>query len=144
MKITDPPIIIEQEFAVTKERLWQAITDLKEMKQWFFNQILSFEATEGFETQFVVTVGDRSFTHLWKIVEVIPFQKIKYAWRYEEYPGDSRISFELIDEDSLRLKLTTEIIEDFPSSVPEFTWESGKAGWEYFIKYQLKNYLARF
>ena len=142
MKTTDPPIIVEQEFTVSKEQLWNAITDIKEMKQWFFNQILEFEASQGFETQFVVTVGDRSFTHLWRLVEVVPFQKIKYAWRYEEYPGDSRVTFEVVDGESLKLRVTTEIIEDFPSSVPEFEWESCNGGWKYFINDQLKKYLS--
>ena len=143
MKSTNAPIIVEETYSVSMKNVWDAITELDQMKMWFFNQIESFKAEKGFETQFVVEVENRKFTHLWKITEVIPNQKIKYNWRYKEYKGDSFVTFELAKEANyIKLKLTAEVVSSFPSDIPEFTRESGINGWEYFIKKSLTEYLV--
>lgn len=142
MKNTSVPIIVEEIFMVSIEKVWGAITELDQMKKWFFKQIESFKAEEGFETQFVVEVEDRKFTHLWKLTEVIPNQKIKYNWRYKEYTGDSFVTFDLSKGPNyVKLRLIAEVVSSFPSDIPEFKRESGIAGWEYFIKKSLKLYL---
>lgn len=142
MQNTDEPIIVEQTFKTSLNNVWEAITDPEEMKIWFFKNIESFKAEIGFETQFEVKVEDRKFTHLWKITEVIPFQKITYNWKYAEYPGDSLVTFELMDEIShVKLRLTHKVLESFPSDIPEFSRESGIEGWDYFIKKNLIEYL---
>ncbi|HMC01942.1 MAG TPA: SRPBCC domain-containing protein [Flavobacteriaceae bacterium] len=142
MKTIDKPVIVEQTFNTSIHRVWDALTKLDEMKTWFFNAIESFVPEKGFETEFVVQVENRTFTHLWKITEVIPGKKIVYNWKYKEYPGDSFVTFELSNHNSnTKLKLTTEVIEDFASNIPEFTRESCENGWNYFIKESLKNYL---
>jgi len=91
------------------------------MRKWFFEQIKTFKAEEGFETDFTVAVEDRTFTHLWKITEIELHHKIKYQWRYQEYKGDSFVTFELKEENNkVRLKLIAEVVEDFPDDVPQF------------------------
>ena len=143
MKHTDDPIVVDQIFETSVEVLWNTITRVRHMKQWFFENIESFEPEVGFETSFKVQVGDRSFTHLWKVTEVIHNQRIIYNWRYEEYPGDSFITFELMDEGPVvKLTVTAVIIEDFPEDIPEFSRQSGLDGWNYFIKKSLKDYLS--
>jgi len=142
MKTSDKPVTVEQNFNVSIQRVWEAITKLDEMKAWYFNIIESFIPEKGFETQFTIQVENRNYTHLWRITEVIPNQKIAYTWKYEEYPGDSIVTFELSEQDSLtKLKLSANVVEDFPSNIPEFTRESCENGWNYFIKESLKNYL---
>ncbi|WP_299225965.1 SRPBCC domain-containing protein [uncultured Psychroserpens sp.] len=141
MKISEGPIIIEHSFDQSKERLWKAITELNEMKQWFFNNIPAFKAEVGFETTFTVISEDRVFTHEWKIMEVIPLHKICYNWKYSNYKGDAIVSFELFeDSNKTKLILTTNVIEDFSDTIPEFKRESCIAGWNYFIKDSLVNY----
>ncbi|MEL7124229.1 MAG: SRPBCC domain-containing protein, partial [Bacteroidota bacterium] len=84
----------------------------------------------------------RVFPHQWKIMEVIPQQKIVYNWRYEGYAGDSMVSFELIENDAqTTLRLTHQVLESFPQDIPEFTRESCLGGWNYFIKESLSKYL---
>lgn len=142
MKTTDPPIIVSTLCPASVEKVWSAITDPAEMPKWFFPQIKSFKPEAGFETEFLVEVEGRKFTHIWKIMEVIPFQKIKYGWRYKEYAGDSFVVFELSKMgNQTELKLTAKILEDFPPGVPEFEWDSCKNGWEYFIQKRLMEYL---
>jgi len=139
----DTTIIIEQVFNNSVDEVWAAITELDQMKQWFFDNIEAFKPEVGFETQFDVHSGERLFRHLWKITEVMPNRKIKYNWKYEGFEGDSNVIFELFEENKqVRLKLSCEIIEDFPSDVPEFKRESCIGGWNYFIKERLLEYLS--
>ncbi|WP_027391758.1 SRPBCC family protein [Aquimarina latercula] len=143
MKVTDEPIIIEEYYNVPENKVWRAITGVKEMKFWFFDAIRSFKPEVGFKTQFLVRVEDRNYTHCWEITEVILNKKITYTWSYVEYPGDAFVTFELYKEDNrTRLKLSLVVTEDFPSNVPEFTRDSCIAGWNYFLGQRLKEYLA--
>ncbi len=121
------------------------ITEVNQMKQWYFNQLPSFIPEVGFKTEFLVAVADRQFTHLWHIIEVKPNQKIKYEWRYKEYSGDSVVTFELseVQQAKVKLKLTAEIVANFPDDIPEFERESGVEGWNYLIKKSLKDFLEK-
>lgn len=142
MKKTDPVIIVESKINAKVDQVWAAITELDQLKKWFFDNIPSFEPKVGFETSFIVDAGERLFDHRWKIIEVEKNSKISYNWRYAGYAGDSNVHFELFPQDENTLiRLTTEIIEDFPQDIPEFRMESCIGGWNYFIKERLPKYL---
>jgi len=144
MKKTNPPIIVEQHFESTRENVWSAITDLNRITQWFFDNIAEFKPVEGFETQFGVQSEGRTFTHLWKLITVIPTEKIVYSWRYQEYEGDATLAFELAEEQGgIKLSVICDTLEDFPDNVPEFKRESCIQGWNYFIKDRLLNCLSQ-
>jgi len=136
------PVIVEQSFNVTVGQLWKAISELDLMKKWFFENIGSFSAEVGFETQFNVKSGERDFRHLWKVTEVVPQEKLAYSWTYEGYEGESFVCFEtFISEKGSCLRLTHTVTEDFPQSTPEFTRESCLSRWKYFICDRLKSFL---
>jgi uncharacterized protein YndB with AHSA1/START domain len=142
MKYTDKPIVVEQTYEASLGELWNAITELKQMTQWFFGNIQAFEPKVGFETSFIVENEGRLFPHLWKITEVEPLRKITYNWRYEGYTGDSFVTFELFEQGkNTKLRLLHTITKDFQSNIPEFTRESCMAGWNFFIRQSLKDYL---
>lgn len=142
MKISDNPIVISHSFLSDIDKVWRAITDVKEMKLWFFENLESFTPEVGFETEFLVEVGERKFTHCWKIIEVELNKKISYTWKYQEYDGDAIITFELLEgSNSITLQLSMIITEDFPSNIPEFKKESCIDGWNYFLGDRLKTYL---
>ena len=135
-------IITEQDFEQPIQSVWKAITNKSQMQDWFFDNIPEFKAEVGFKTQFMVETENRKFLHLWEIVEVIPNKKIKYNWRYQDYNGEAFVSFELTgDETKTDLKVICEVIDSFDDSIPEFKNESCQAGWDYFIKDSLKQYL---
>jgi len=139
----EAPIVVEQVFNQPIEKVWKAITELSEMKKWFFDNIESFKPVVGFETRFVVQNEGRIFPHLWKLTAVEPLKKITYDWRYEGYSGKALVMFELINiEAQTKLKLTHTVIEDFTDDIPEFKRESGVAGWNFFIKKSLHQYLS--
>ncbi|MBD3276108.1 MAG: SRPBCC domain-containing protein [Candidatus Marinimicrobia bacterium] len=142
MKSTEKPVVVEQSYDVSRDELWKAITQVDEMRQWFFDNIPEFEPVEGFETRFVVETENRTFPHLWKLTEVVPGEKITYDWRYEGYPGRALVTFELREDgNSMKLIVTYDGIESFPDDIPEFTRESCKGGWEYFIQQSLQEFL---
>ena len=142
MKTTDQPIIVEQIFNKPIDAVWRAITDVKQMTQWFFEDIPDFKPEVGFKIQFNVQAPSRDFLHLWTITEVIPWQKIVYNWKYEDFAGDSYVTFELFEINNLtKLVVSTQVVEDFDDSIQEFKRESGVAGWNYFIKDSLTAFL---
>ncbi|MDO9261554.1 MAG: SRPBCC domain-containing protein [Flavobacteriaceae bacterium] len=142
MKSISQPIIVEQIFDQNIETVWKAITQLHQMKQWFFENIPDFEAIVGFEIQFNVKAPSRDFLHCWKITQVIANKKIVYQWKYENISGEGTVSFELFEENNqTKLVLTNEGLETFPQDIPEFSREGCIDGWNYFIKKRLKEYL---
>lgn len=145
MKASDPNIVTEQIFNTHIHKVWRAITELEEMKQWYFSNIPDFKAQLGFQTSFTIENEGRIFPHHWKIIEVIDNQKIVYNWFYENYEGDSNITFELFEIESqcTKLVVTCEITKDFTAGIPEFTRESAVGGWHYFIKESLVQYLTK-
>jgi len=142
MKRTDPPVCVEYILNEKVEVVWSLITEINHMRGWFFDNIPAFEPVVGFETRFTVNAGERLFPHIWKITDVEINKKITYNWKYDGYPGDSFVHFELSPEnDRTLIKLTTEVIEDFPDDIPEFRIESCIGGWNYFIKDSLQKYM---
>lgn len=142
MKVTDKPVVVEQLLNATKEQVWNAITNITEMKKWYFEMLPDFKPEVGFTTEFDVQSEGRNFHHIWEVSEVIPFKKIKYDWTFTEYSGSSYVVFELVETgNKTTLSVTSVVTSNFPENIPEFETESCCAGWEYFIKLKLKNYL---
>ncbi|TDS18943.1 uncharacterized protein YndB with AHSA1/START domain [Maribacter caenipelagi] len=137
------PIIVTQLFNASMEQVWEALTDVNQMRQWYFDAIPDFKPEVSFKTRFLITNEGRNFTHNWVITEVDIPTKISYRWTFDEYPGESISTFELSKkEHQTLLTVTSKIIKDFPTDIPEFKRESGVAGWEYLIKESLVKFLA--
>jgi len=133
---------VEQTFDSPIEVVWQAITDKDQMRQWFFEPMTEFEPEVGFETQFNVRCEDQDYLHHWKVTEVVPETKIAYEWRYDGYPGNSFVVWELSETpDGTKLTFSHNGIETFPQDNPIFSREAGEAGWDYFLRQSLKAFL---
>jgi len=74
-------IIVERTFDAPVGRVWTALTDVNEMRQWYFD-LKEFKAETGFEFEFVVEHEANIYHHLCKVTEVVPQKKIAYTWRY--------------------------------------------------------------
>ena len=136
-------IQIEKTFPIPKEKLWKALTDHRQMQQWYFKELKDFNAEIGFQTSFSLEYQGKIFTHLWRVYEVIPKKRIAYHWQYKEYDGDSTVSFDLQDtNDGVRLLLEANIIKPFPS-IEEFSRESMEAGWRELIEKRLTPFLKQ-
>lgn len=142
MRKDEGAIILEVTYNASIETVWKSLTEIDLMRQWYFDMIPDFIPEVGFETQFIIEHEGRTFLHMWRVIEALPPRKIAYDWQFDGYAGESVSRFELFDENSrTRLKLTVEVLEDFPDDIPEFTRESCLGGWEYFLKGRLKEFL---
>src|SRR5213083_1554659 len=91
-------VIVERIYNAPIDKVWEAITDKEQMKQWYFD-LSAFKAEVGFEFSFYGQNKEgEKFLHLCKINEVIPGKKLGYSWRYDGFEGNSFVSFELFEE----------------------------------------------
>lgn len=127
------PFVIERTLNAPAEKVWKAITDKDQMKQWYFD-LSEFKPEVGFEFTFNGGSEDKVYVHLCKVTKVEPGKTLQYSWRYDGYPGNSFVTFELFpDGDTTRLKLTHEGIETFATDNKDFARSSFEAGWTHII-----------
>ena len=135
-------VVIERTFNAAVTRVWEALTNVDQMRQWYFD-LKDFMPEIGFEFEFVVEHEGNTYHHLCKVTEVIPQKKIAYTWRYKGEPGDSLVTFELFPEGSkTRLKLTHTGIETFPKT-SAYARQNFEAGWTAIVGSELKQFLER-
>jgi len=133
-------IIVEHTFDAPVGRVWTALTDANEMRQWYFD-LKEFKPEIGFEFEFVVEHEGNTCHHLCKVTEVIPQKKIAYTSRYKGEPGNSLVTFELFpDGHKTRLKLTHTGTETFPKT-PAYARKNFEAGWTAIIGSELKQFV---
>ena len=141
--LTTTPFVIERTYNAPVEKVWQAITDKEQMKQWYFD-MPAFMPEVGAEFSFSGGTEEHSYLHLCKITEVIPYKKLAYSWRYDGYEGNSIVTFELFDEGGItRLRLTHEGLETFPSNNPDFAKENFAQGWTYITGTSLPSFIEK-
>jgi uncharacterized protein YndB with AHSA1/START domain len=125
-------VVVEHTFDAPVARVWKAITDPDQMRQWYFD-LKKFRAETGFEFEFSVTHEGNHYHHLCKVTEVVPQKRIA--------PGHSLVTFELFGEgDKTRLKLTHTGIETFPKT-PAYGRKNFEAGWTQLIGTELRQFV---
>ncbi len=139
------PFVIERTFNAPASKVWKAITDKDEMKQWYFD-LAEFKPELGFEFKFYGEGKEgQKFLHLCKVTEVVTGTKLGYSWRYDGYEGISYVLFELFEEDGkTRVKLTHTGLETFPQTAGnDFAKENFAAGWTEIIGKSLKEFVEK-
>jgi uncharacterized protein YndB with AHSA1/START domain len=139
------PFVIERTFNAPVEKIWNAITDKNEMKQWYFD-LVEFKPEAGFRFQFNGhgKDGHKEYLHLCEVSEVVKQKKLTYRWRYDGYEGNSFVSFELFAEgNKTKLKLTHIGLETFPAANPDFAKENFIDGWTQIIGSSLKEFVEK-
>ncbi len=142
--MSNEPFVIERTYNAPIEKVWKAITDKEEMKQWYF-KLEEFKPEVGFKFHFYGGPDEgKQYLHLCEITKVIPGNTITYSWRYDGYDGISYVTFELFAEGNLtRVKLTHAGLETFPASNPDFAKENFVVGWTALIGSSLKEYVEK-
>ncbi|TAK53156.1 MAG: SRPBCC domain-containing protein [Bacteroidetes bacterium] len=141
--MNNEPFVIERTFNAPVSKVWKAITDKSEMKQWYFD-LAEFKPEVGFEFQFRGGTEECQYLHLCKITEVISGKKLTYSWRYDGYEGISFVTFELFAEgDRTKVKLTHAGLETFPASNKDFAKGNFVEGWTAIIGTSLKEYVEK-
>jgi len=135
-------IVIERTLNAPVAKVWQALTDVDQMRQWYFD-LKEFKPEVGFEFGFVVEHEGNTYDHRCKVTEAIPERKIAYTWRYKGEQGDSLVTVELFpDGNKTRLKLTHTGIETFPKT-PAYARKNFEAGWTTIIGTELKQFVEK-
>ncbi len=145
MEKTNKPLIIERTYNATPERIWQALTDPSEMKKWYFD-LPGFRAEVGCQFQFEGGTPAKSYLHLCEVKAADPNQKLAYSWRYDGYPGDTLVTFELFAPDlgrgeKTRLRLTHTGLHSFPTDNPDFAAGNFEVGWTEILGTSLMEFL---
>jgi uncharacterized protein YndB with AHSA1/START domain len=137
---TADAIVVERTLNAPVARVWKALTDVDQMREWYFD-LKEFKPEVGFEFEFVVEHEGNRYHHLCRVVEVIPGKKIAYTWRYEGEPGDSLVTIELSPVgEKTRLELTHAGIETFPK-LPAYARKNFEQGWTQIIGTELKQFV---
>ena len=136
------PVVKEVILDAPVSRVWQALTDKEQLKQWCF-EMDAFQPVEGFKFQFYGEKDGVQFLHLCEVLEVVTEKKIKWLWTYRDVPGDTYVSFELFPQgEQTRLRLTHEGLEKLPQD-QNYAKPNFIAGWNEIIGVLLPNYLNR-
>lgn len=137
------PFTIERTFQAPVEKVWQAITDKSQMREWYFD-LAEFRPEVGFEFQFYGGSEEEQYLHKCKVLTVEVNRRLAYSWVYDKYEGYSVVTFELFPEGTgTRLKLTHEGLDSFPKNNKDFARSSFEAGWTEIVGTSLKNYLEK-
>lgn len=136
------PLIVERVYNAAIEKVWKAITDRDQMKEWYFD-LQEFKPEVGFRFQFTGGDDHVQYLHECEVLVVDPPHKLSYSWRYPDYRGYSVLTWELFEEgkNRTRLKLTHEGLESFPHENPNFRVESFTGGWNYFVNEGLTSFV---
>lgn len=143
-KVESRPLKIERIYNAPVEKVWAAITNLDEMRKWYF-EIDKFKPKVGFKFQFdgKGSKGE-NYTHLCEITEVIYQKKLAYSWQYQGFEGNSLVTFELsVEGDKTKLTLTHAGLETFPRDKPDFANENFLEGWTIIIGTSLKDFVEK-
>ncbi len=133
-------VIVERTLNAPVARVWKALTDVDQMREWYFD-LKEFKPEVGFKFEFVVEHEGTKYHHLCRVTEVIPEMKIVYTWRYKDEPGDSLVTIELFPESNMtRLRLTHEGLETFPKT-PAYARKNFEQGWTQIIGTELKQFV---
>lgn len=132
---------LEYLFDAPVSSVWEALTLNAKMKKWYFD-LSEFKPEVGFEFQFYGSKDDTKYLHICKVTTVIPEKQLSYSWKYDQFPGETLVSFTLAkSEGKTRLKLTHSGLETFTSDNPDFSRASFEQGWTYILGSSLKKFL---
>ena len=139
---SEEAVIIERTLAAPVGKVWKALTDVDQMREWYFD-LKEFKPEVGFEFEFVVEHEGNKYHHLCRVTDVIPQKRIAYTWRYKGELGNSLVTIELSqDENKTRLKLTHTGIDTFPKT-PAYARKNFEAGWTAIIGTELKKFVEQ-
>lgn len=136
-------IIKEVLLNASPSRVWKAITDAEEMKNWYFD-MPAFKPEIGYEFRFESDCEGHINTQVCKVLEVIVNKKLKYSWAYIGNSGISYVCFELsAEENKTRLKLTHEGVDSFAKDDPSLHFAGFDEGWTEIIEKNLESFIEK-
>lgn len=139
------PVRINVILSATTNEVWKAITLPEALKTWFA-PISDFELKEGKIFTFHTKMQEKSYLHSCKILEIVPHQKFRYSWTYPEISHEeSVVTWDVVSEgdNSTRLFLTHEGVENFLTLGNDFTRENFLGQWTEILHDVLKPFIEK-
>lgn len=137
------PLVVERTYNAPASKIWKALTDKAEMKQWYFD-VDDFKPQPHFVFRFEGGTETHKYVHVCEVTEAIPNRRLQYTWRYEGYPGLSTVTFELFEEGKqTRVRITHAGLETFPSDNPDFRRSNFEGGWNEILGTMLTTHLQK-
>jgi uncharacterized protein YndB with AHSA1/START domain len=135
-------LVFERTYNAPIEKVWKALTDKNQMKQWYFD-LKEFKAEEGFEFSFYGGRDGRQYLHKCLVLEVKPITRLSYSWRYDGYPGNSVVTFELTPESKSKTKLvlTHSGLDTLKDGHEDFAYDNFSEGWKFITGTSLLNFV---
>ena len=126
---------------VPATKIWQAITDKNQMKEWYF-EIPDFELKIGAVFNFFEPGGRNEYHHRCIVKEIVPEKKFSHTWTHPNHSkGESMLSWLLNEKDNgTEVTLMHDGLENFADAGPAFAPENYQMGWEGLLN-ALKNFL---
>lgn len=137
-------VVIKQRVNAPVEKVWNALTDKAQMKEWYFD-IPDFELGLHKEFNFYEPGEEKRFHHHAEILEVIPNEKFKHTWSYPEISKEKTIvRWELEEENGgTVITLTHKGLENFSHLGKDFQKESFENGWTGIVGQSLKEFIEK-
>ncbi len=123
------------------EKVWQALTDKNQMKEWYFD-IPDFDLKAGATFNFHEPGEARQFHHQCVIREIDPLRKFSHTWTHPELSkGESVVTWLLEEQNGVtKVTLHHEGVKNFADAGSDFAPENYQMGWNGFMA-ALKNYV---
>ena len=123
------------------EKIWQALTDKNQMKEWYFD-IPDFDLKTGAVFNFYEPGGKNDYHHRCVVKEIEPNRKFSHSWTHPGHSkGESLVTWLLNEKNGItEVVLQHEGIENFADAGAAFAPENYQAGWNGFMSI-LKNYV---
>lgn len=137
----DKPLIMEFDYNVPKNDVWEAMTNPEKMKIWYFPQLKEFEPKVGYEFKF----EDRNdeYRKKWVVTKIEKPNTFAHKWSYKGYHGESEVTFDLITTDNgTKIRVTHTKLDSFPND-PHFKRERFEWGWNNLLGKNLKTLLEK-
>lgn len=141
-KIMHEIVLVQQRVNAPAEKVWKAITDKAQMKEWYFD-IPDFDLEVHHEFNFYESGEERKFHHHGEILEIIPNEKLKHTWSYPEFSKEkSIVKWKLQEnEGGTLVTLTHKGLENFDHLGKDFQKGNFIQGWNEIIGKSLKNFV---
>lgn len=124
-------IVIERTYDAPVGRVWDALTDIDKLNQWFF-KLEDFKAELGFAFSFTGNDNGVKVVHECVVTEIVPMRKLTYSFIYSGYPQKSYVTFALFSEgEKTKLILTHSELEEIAKGSPQYAREKFRGGWTY-------------
>ena len=138
----ETPITVQYTINAPVQKVWKALTDKEEMKNWYFD-IQDFEPEVGKEFNFFEPGEEKKYHHRGRILELIPEQRLKHTWSYPDFSkAETIVNWDLQPKgEETLVTLTHEDIENFNELGEGFSRENFIQGWNAIIGQSLKLYL---